>query len=112
MANILKFEETPIDETASKEVRPSHSQHCEFDHQHNHNNKSEVIPTHSDGVPVEISTAREGFAHLKQSFKMVKALPASFYEQFLSRAAKERLPSPSEFIIYIYVLRLTPFCSP
>jgi hypothetical protein len=60
-----------------------------------------IVTTHSDGVPVEVTTAKPSFTNPNQgSSRIVKALPASYYDQFLSKLAKERLPSPSEAIYH------------
>lgn len=59
----------------------------------------------TNGVLVGVSTARSSLTDSKQCSKTVRALPASFYDQFLSKTAKERLPSP---IRTLFPLESTP----
>ena len=58
--------------------------------------KSEQCPCLSYSLKLLFeSTPKSSFAALKRNSKVVKALPASFYDQYLSKAAKEKLPSPA-----------------
>jgi tryptophan aminotransferase len=54
------------------------------------------MATHPDGILVSVSgvsTPVQANGHAVE--KAVKSLPADFYLEFLSDAAKERKPSPS-----------------
>lgn len=57
------------------------------------------IVTHSDGISAVLTITESLRPNPKFFPKAVNALPASFYQAFLSKAAKERLPSPSELSI-------------
>ncbi|KZP17701.1 PLP-dependent transferase [Athelia psychrophila] len=71
MANILQFEQIPV------QGEP-HTQ---------------IIPTHSDGVPVLVKITDPSFEATGNPSN-VKVIPAEYYDRFLSQEAKERLPSP------------------
>ena len=51
----------------------------------------------SDGCPALKPSGGSAFeSTVKQSGKELNILPPSFYQNFLSQTAKERLPNPSE----------------
>ena len=57
------------------------------------------MATHSDGILVSasgVNTPHEANGYVVN--KLVKSLPADFYTDFLSNAARERKPSPSMFL--------------
>lgn len=58
------------------------------------------ILTHADSISAVVTFIEPPFPNAKKFVpKARNILPASFYQAFLSKAAKERLPSPSESFI-------------
>ncbi|KAF7972431.1 hypothetical protein HWV62_18000 [Athelia sp. TMB] len=71
MTTVLQFEQVPV-------------------HGESH---TQTVSTHSDGVPVQVTITDPSFEASGNSGN-VKVIPTEYYDRFLSREAKERLPSP------------------
>jgi len=63
--------------------------------------QSDGIAAHPNDIQIGAPIAKS--TNMKESSKIVKVLPVNFYDQFLSKAAKERMPSPSEYHHHIYM---------